>query len=41
MVCTIFGRSTDMKKVIYCAAADRGDIDDLIFADCEYTVSQR
>lgn len=22
-------------------AADRGDIDDLIFADCEYTVSER
>lgn len=41
MVCTIFGRSTDMKNTIPCAAADRGDIDDLIFADCEYTVSQR
>ena len=30
-----------MKNTIPCVAADRGDIDDLIFADCEYTVSQR
>ena len=30
-----------MKNTIHCSAADRGDIDDLIFADCEYTVSQR